>query len=319
MYRSEYNLKDRRRPAFTLVEVAVTIVVIGLIVGSAITILERIVGAMADMRLRANAFELARQNMESLLASANVQDKTEYGVSEIHPEIQWQTVIEPFYEPVTNAMWVRAVCSAGFNDSKGQYQSIELEHWLTNLSAEVVRQIIQQQKAEEEYLDLLSGTSSGQEEAAVQETTIAYLEEAGLDVDEYQNFLERQRRKKLDYIAKNGFDDGYEAFLEDLREDENKFLDKIGVDFDKYNVFARTYVPRFTNSGSKPGQSGDTDSGNTPSGSESDPSSGLDSGGDNGSNTSPQTDSSPRYTREDLKAMGFSDAMIDILLKMLYG
>lgn len=313
-------MKYGRRSAFTLVEVAVTIVVVGLIVGSAMSILDRIVGAMGDMRLRADAFELARQNMETLLAEATVQDKTEYGVSEIHPEIQWQTVIEPFYEPITNAMWVRAVCSAGFNDSKGQYQNIELEHWLTNLSAEVVRQIIQQQKAEEEYLDLLSGTSSGQEEAAIQETTIAYLEEAGLDVDEYENFIERQRRQKLDYIAKNGFDDGYVEFLEDLREDESIFLDKIGVDFDKYNVFARSYVPRFTSDGkSASGESGNsnkpdidtTPNTEQPKTDNEDPR--------RPDNDTPQTDSAPKFTREDLKARGFSDAMITVLLKMLYG
>lgn len=297
-----------------------TIVVVGLIVGSAMSILDRIVGAMGDMRLRADAFELARQNMETLLSEATVQDKTEYGVSEIHPEIQWQTVIEPFYEPITNAMWVRAVCSAGFNDSKGHYQNIELEHWITNLSAEVVRQIIQQQKAEEEYLDLLSGTSSGQEEAAIQETIIAYLPYAGLDVDEYENFLERQRRQKLDYIAKHGFDDGYVEFLEDLQEDESIFLDKIGVDFDKYNVFARSYVPRFTSGGkSASGESGSTDSGNTASGNESSSPDGSNTGEGSESDSSSQTDSTPRFTREDLKARGFSDAMIDVLMKMLYG
>lgn len=244
-----HNLKHGRRSAFTLVEVAVTIVVVGLIVGSAMSILDRIVGAMGDMRLRADAFELARQNMETLLSEATVQDKTEYGVSEIHPEIQWQTVIEPFYEPITNAMWVRAVCSAGFNDSKGQYQNIELEHWLTNLSAEVVRQIIQQQKAEEEYLDLLSGTSSGQEEAAIQETIIAYLTYAGLDVEAYKNFLARQRRQILDYIAKNGFDDGYLAFLEGLRQDAAVFLEKLGMDIEEYEIFARTYEPQSSSKG----------------------------------------------------------------------
>ena len=116
-------------------------------------------------------------------------------------------------------------------------------------------------------LDLMSGTASGQEEAAIQETTIAYLTEERLDVDAYTNFLERQRRQKLEYIAKYGFDDDYDTFLEKLREDENAFLERLGADFDKYNEFARAYVPRFSggdsplspvtpDTPSRPGESG---------------------------------------------------------------
>ena len=74
-----------------------TIVVIALIAGSAMTILDNLVGAMLDIRLHADAYETVRQNMETLLSLANVQDTVEYGVSEMHPEIQWQTVIEPFF------------------------------------------------------------------------------------------------------------------------------------------------------------------------------------------------------------------------------
>lgn len=237
------SVAHRQWRAFTLVEVAVAIVVIALVVGTATVILDNLVGAMLDIRLQTDAFETVRQNMETLLSLPRVQDTVEYGVSEIYPEIQWQTVIEPFYEPITNAMWLRAICSAGYTDSKGQYQEVELEHWLTNLPGNVVRQILQQQRAEEEYLDLLSGTASGQAEAALQETTIAYLEQAGLDVDAYTSFIERQRRRKLDYIAQKGFDDGYFDFLEELRQEENRFLEGLGMDFDKYNIFADTYVP----------------------------------------------------------------------------
>lgn len=248
------GLKNRPSSGFTLVEVAVTIVVVGLIVGSSMTILDRLIGAMGDMRLRSEAFEIARQNMETLLSETKAADLSEYGTSEICPEVQWQTAIEPFYEPISKKMWIRAVCSAGFNDSKGQYQSIDLEHWLTNLSADVVRQIIQQQKAEDDYLDLLSGTASGQEEAAVQETTMAYLEEAGLDVDKYSDFLDQQRNQKLDYISKKGFDDGYDTLIEELREDENVFLQALGMDFGKYNTFARAYVPQSSGSEASDGK-----------------------------------------------------------------
>ena len=308
----------RRKPykAFTLIEVAVTIMVVGLIVGSAMTILDRIVGAMMDMRLRADAFETARRNMETLLSSASVSDAAEYGVSEVCPEIQWQTVIEPFYEPISNAMWVRAVCSAGFTDSKGQYQELELEHWLTNLPANVVRQIIQQQKLEEEYLDLMSGTASGQTEAAMQEATRAYLAEAGLDADAYKSFLERQRRKKLDYISRDGFDEKYPAFTEELRQAENEFLSRLGMDFDKYNAFAQTYVPHNTGGdGSLASVTPDTASGSDDTGRGDAPKSGT----EESSKTPPADSEQPRQqvTAEELRARGFPESLIPLILQLL--
>jgi hypothetical protein len=292
--------------------VAVAIVVIGLIVGSAMSILDRLIGAMSDMRLRSAAFELARQNMETLLSRDNVEDMTDYGFSDIHPEIQWETAVEPFYEPISNAMWIRAVTSAGFNDSKGQYQNVEMEHWLTSLQPNVVRQILRQQKAEEEYLDLLEGTASGQTEAIIQETTQAYLAEAGLNVDEYSRFLERQRREKLTYIGKYGFDTGYDTLLRELAEEENEFLKRLGMDFDEYNVFARGYVP--TLRGRSRG-TGSATPGTTPG---TGPSSPSDPGSSGGVEPPPPSDNkNPPITPEDLKKMGFPPEFIEWLWQIL--
>ena len=67
----------RSYKAFTLVEVAVTIVIIALITGTSMTILDRAVGALNDMRLRNAAFETARQNMEALLSLNSVKDTVE--------------------------------------------------------------------------------------------------------------------------------------------------------------------------------------------------------------------------------------------------
>jgi hypothetical protein len=270
------------------------------------TILDRLVGAMADMRLRAEAFETARQNMETLLSETSIANRSEYGTNEVVPEIQWQTVVEPFYEPISNKMWIRAVCSAGFNDSQGQYQSIDLEHWLTNLSASVVRQIIQQQQAEQDYLDLLSGTAAGQEEAMAQEATTAYLSEAGLDVDKYTAFLEQQRRNKLDYISKNGFDDGYTAAIDELRENENRFLQTLGMDFDKYNAFAQNYVAQSSAAEGAEGLDvgdGQTGDDRTPT-ADSTPS---DSTGDSSGDTEP-----PPTTPETKKVYGPEDLPLNI-------
>ena len=229
------------RPAFTMVEVVAALVLLSMILSSVMVLMNRYVDSVIDLELRQEAFELARGNMEQLLAESKLSDMAEFGDSEQNPEIEWQTIVEPFYEPVTDQMWIRAVCSAGFDDSKGEYENIELEHWITGLTAAQVKQILAQQQVEAEYLDLLAGG----EDSAIQETTSAYLKEEGLDHEAYDRFAEQQKRKKLEYITEKGFE-GYEEYLEKLKEEENKFLEELGMDFDGYNEFAASYVPKNT-------------------------------------------------------------------------
>jgi len=241
MCRSKKNLTDsiRAQHAFTMVEVVAALVLLSIILSSVMVLMNRYVDSVIDLELRTEAFELARGNMEQLLAETKLSDIVEFGDSETNPEIEWQTLVEPFYEPVTNQMWVRAICSAGFTDSKGEFENIELEHWITNLSAAQVKQIIAQQQVEAEYLDLLADG----EDSIIQETTEAYLKEEGLDHEAYKRFSEQQKRKKLEYISEKGFD-GYEEYLETLSEEENRFLEDLGMDFDRYNDFAAAYVPK---------------------------------------------------------------------------
>jgi len=241
MFRFKKNLLDpiRAQRAFTMVEVVAALVLLSMILSSVMVLMNRYVDSVIDLELRAEAFELARGNMEQLLAETKLSDMAEFGDSEQNPEIEWQTLVEPFYEPVTDQMWIRAVCSAGFDDSKGEYENIELEHWITNLTAAQVKQILAQQQVEAEYIDLLADG----EESAIQETTLAYLEEEGLDFKAYERFTEQQKRKKLEYITEKGFE-GYEEYLEELSEEENEFLEELGMDFDGYNEFAVGYIPK---------------------------------------------------------------------------
>lgn len=229
----------KRTSAFTMVEVVAALVLLSIILSSVMVLMNRYVASVIDLQLRQEAFELARGNMEQLLAETKLSDIVEFGDSETNPDIEWQTLVEPFYEPITNQMWIRAICSAGFDDSKGEYENIELEHWITNLTAAQVKQILAQQQVEAEYLDLLAGG----EDSAIQETTLAYLEEEGLDHEAYKRFTEQQKRKKLEYISEKGFE-GYEEYLEKLSEEENKFLEELGMDFDGYNEFAASYIPK---------------------------------------------------------------------------
>ncbi|MFZ9033211.1 MAG: type IV pilus modification PilV family protein [Anaerohalosphaeraceae bacterium] len=227
------------RAAFTLVEVGAALVLLSIILSSVMVLMNRYVDSVIDLQLRQEAFELARGNMEQLLAESKLSDMAEFGDSEQNPEIEWQTLVEPFYEPVTDQMWIRAVCSAGFNDTKGEYQNIEMEHWITNLNAQQVEQILAQQQIEAEYMDLLADGGA----SAIEETTLAYLEKEGLDPEAYKRFIEQQKRKKLEYISEKGFE-GYEEYLEDLNRGENKFLEEQGMDFNRYNEFAADYVPK---------------------------------------------------------------------------
>ena len=227
------------RAAFTLVEVGAALVLLSIILSSVMVLMNRYVDSVIDLQLRQEAFELARGNMEQLLAESKLSDMAEFGDSEQNPEIEWQTLVEPFYEPVTDQMWIRAVCSAGFDDTKGEYQNIEMEHWITNLNAQQVKQILAQQQVEAEYMDLLAEGAG----SAIEETTLAYLEKEGLDSEAYKRFIEQQKRKKLEYISEKGFE-GYEEYLEDLNRGENKFLEEQGMDFNRYNEFAADYVPK---------------------------------------------------------------------------
>ena len=90
------------------------------------------------------AFEVARENMEKLLASESVAETSDYGESEKYPEIQWQTMVETFYEPLTSRIWFQAICSAQYTDTEGDEQTIELAHWLTEVSKAQLIQMIRE-------------------------------------------------------------------------------------------------------------------------------------------------------------------------------
>ncbi|MEN8128398.1 MAG: hypothetical protein ABFR90_11445 [Planctomycetota bacterium] len=220
-------------------EIATALVILSVMLGSVIVLMNRYVEAVMDMQLRDQAFELARGNMESLLSEPKLSDMSDYGTSETNPDIEWETTVEPFYEPITDRMWIHAICSAGFTDSKGEFENIELEHWITSLTAAQIKQVLAQQEIEDEYMALLAGD----EDSAIQETTRAYLEEQGLDVEAYDKFIRQQRREKLEHIAEKGFD-GYEKFVEKLKDEESEFLEELGMNFDGYNDFAAGYVPK---------------------------------------------------------------------------
>ena len=140
------------RKAFTLAEVMTALVILGLICSGVLVVIGRCAASATDTALRMQAFEVARENMEKLLASESVQEGTDFGDSEKYPQIKWQTAVETFYEPITSQMWVRAVCSAEYSDSTDKTQTVELTHWLTKVTDEQMQELMEQLQEDQEWL-----------------------------------------------------------------------------------------------------------------------------------------------------------------------
>jgi prepilin-type N-terminal cleavage/methylation domain-containing protein len=153
------------RNAFTLIEVSVALIILGMIIATVLVVANRAVDTVIFWQTKMEAFETARENMEKILAQSSVGDMVEYGISEKNPDITWETVIESFYEPITSRMWMRAVCTAQFVDSQGEEQKVELTHWLTSLNKEQILQIIEQKLREEKYRMAMAGSSEQQADA----------------------------------------------------------------------------------------------------------------------------------------------------------
>jgi len=115
-------------------------------------VLDRCMVSAADSTQRMRAFEIARENMEKLIALESVQEMTEYGISEKYADIRWQSTIETFYDGQASGMWARAVCRAEFTDTAGENRAVELTHWLTKLTAEQEQQLMGQQEAQKQQL-----------------------------------------------------------------------------------------------------------------------------------------------------------------------
>jgi len=168
------------KPGFSLPEVVAALAILALTSSSVLVVIDRCVASATNSTQRMRAFEVARENMEKLLASDSVQEGIDYGESEKYPEITWETVIETFYEPITSRMWIRGVCSAKYNDIEGQEQTVELTHWLTDLSKEQLLKIMNRDK-EEGSEDLAGQLFESLEEAA---------EYAGVDIETIQKWLD---------------------------------------------------------------------------------------------------------------------------------
>ena len=140
------------RRAFSLVEVLTALAILALISSGVLVVIDRGAASAANSAQQMKAFEVARENMETLLASTTLKESVEYGESQKYPDIRWQTTVETFYEPITSRMWVRGISSAQYKDPNDEEQTIELEHWLTDVTKD---QLLQLAKRQEEGQDAI--------------------------------------------------------------------------------------------------------------------------------------------------------------------
>jgi len=154
-FKNKRLFRPAYQSAFSLIEVVAALVILSIISSSVVVVVNRNMKSAIDSRVKMDAFELARENMETLLASDSVGEMIESGISEKNPDIWWQNLVETFYEPHTSRMWIRAVCSSGYTDYDGAQQTVELTHWLTDVSKQQMLEILKerQEQSEQEGLE----------------------------------------------------------------------------------------------------------------------------------------------------------------------
>jgi len=287
----EQRTMNRKEKAFSLVEAVTALVILAIVSSGVVVVITRCIASAADSELRMRAFEVARENMEKLLAGDSVKETTEYGNSDKYPEIKWQTVVETFYEPITARMWVRGVCSAEYTDTKGETQTVELTHWLADVTKQQLLQIMankeKEKEKEEEEVRLTGQIIETVEEAATY---------AGVDVQTVQQWVENGMvtiedgsfvKKNLDIFKNNNGNPPPEV--------KGQQVESVT---DLIELTAKQPEPGEPPSEQKPFEEGEPTEPKTPE-------------------TRPTIPEKQIYTADDLRRMGFPEELIPMSLQLL--
>jgi len=183
---TKHKIRITQAKAFSLVEATTALMILAFISASVLVVINRCVTSAADSALRMQAFEVARENMEKLLTADSVNQTIEFGTSDKYPEIQWQTVVECFYEPITERVWVKGVCSAEYTDSAGETKTVELTHWLTDVTKQQLLDLLNQLGEENALLagQVIETIEEAAEYAGVSAETIEQWVENGMPITE---------------------------------------------------------------------------------------------------------------------------------------
>jgi prepilin-type N-terminal cleavage/methylation domain-containing protein len=175
---------------FTLLEVVTALGILALISSSVLLVINRCMAAAANATLRMEAFRLVQENLEKVLVGDSVAETVEFGASDKYPDVAWQTVVEAFPEPVTGKMWVRAVCSAQYLDSAGEKQTVELVHWVTELTDQQAGRLMAQDDIDALSAEqLLDTVEEAAQYAGVEGRVIEEWLEKGLVTDDEGAFI----------------------------------------------------------------------------------------------------------------------------------
>jgi hypothetical protein len=172
--------------------VTAALVVLALAGSAVVVVVNRGVAEAADLELRRQALETARRNIEDLLSGDSVAETVEYGSSDVYPGIEYQKVVEAFYEPITSRMWIKATCAAEYTDSSNEVRAVELTHWLTDLTRQQMLEIIDRRQAGEEVLAATAESGQAPVDADERPDRTDTGEEAGVRSGE--ETLEKIRR-----------------------------------------------------------------------------------------------------------------------------
>jgi|WetSurMetagenome_2_1015567.scaffolds.fasta_scaffold435577_1 prepilin-type N-terminal cleavage/methylation domain-containing protein len=191
-HNTRYKLSDTlcvKNDAFSLVEVLTALTILALVASSVIIVIDRSICSAADSQLQMQAFEVAHENMETLLCKTSVEQIRDSGVSDKYPGITWQTSVETFFEPITARMWLRGVCRADYTDSKNSRQTVELTNWLTGLTTMELLQIMWQQEEESINNQILKTIEQAANYASVDVKTVEQWLDNGLSTTEEGYFV----------------------------------------------------------------------------------------------------------------------------------
>jgi len=181
---TRYAIRYTQKRGFSLVEVVTALIILSLICSSVLLVINRCIASAAESVLRMQAFEVSRENMENILSAGSIEELIEYGSSDKYPDIIWKTTVESFSEPVNSQMWIRAVCSADYTDTAGQTQTIELTHWVTDLTKEQTQQLLDQKEKDKLKSPIISTEQQAADYAGVDVETIREWVANGLPITE---------------------------------------------------------------------------------------------------------------------------------------
>jgi prepilin-type N-terminal cleavage/methylation domain-containing protein len=237
-YLSNNNLFARRSRTigFTLVEVAMSIAILGIIASSAIVVMNNCIESAIDVRKKVLAFNLARENMETLLAEKSLSEMIDFGVSEIDPEITWELTTEVIQQQYTDDWFLEARSVALYTNGKGEEEKVEFIHWASTLTEGQIKQI---QERDEKMADQSDRVEYDEFLMYFRKRMLSYIAGLGFEMDDYRKFLKELNDEKSRFIAEREGEDfdekEYDKFIADQADRERRFLVPDYLDGDKYD------------------------------------------------------------------------------------